>query len=179
MCLVDFFLQPFQHDAFSLLFKISGSIARNSTKLHLCYELRGSMTELLVPTLSTAPSRRNGLWQNTCFEFFVATKDSLRYWEVNLSPSGDWNVYAFAGYRAGMHEESALITLPFAFQEQADCCCLDLDFPLAKLISPEQPVAVAISAVLQGKNGQQAFYALSHSGKQPDFHQRETFLISL
>ncbi len=102
-----------------------------------------------------------------------------QYREVNLSPSGDWNVYTFSDYRQGMQEELAVRVLPFKEQRQPESDRLALDFPLAKLIAPEQPVEAAVSAVLQGKNGQRCFYALSHCAFRPDFHQRESFLLHL
>ena len=60
------------------------------------------------------PARRDRLWEETCFEFFLAVKNSPRYWEFNLSPAGHWNVYRFADYRQGMQEEPAFASLPFS-----------------------------------------------------------------
>lgn len=175
--MVMFTLQTWDNSAVG--FQVSGHAVRSRTGPHLCYELLGKLTELLLPAPNAAPCRTNGLWQSTCFEFFVAPKGLPQYWEVNLSLSGDWNVYAFADYRTGMREESALSVLPFTMQQQADCCRLELDFPLAKLISPEQSVEMAVSAVLQERNSRRSFHALAHLGFQPDFHQRQSFLIKL
>ena len=175
--IAEFILQPWGNSA--ALFQISGHVTRSRTGLHLCYELRGKAAELLLPEPSTTQRRRDGLWRSTCFEFFIAPQGLPQYWEVNLSPSGDWNVYAFADYRAGMREEAAVTALPFTFQQQADCCRLALDFPLAELISPQQPAELAVSAVLHDRNGERSFHALAHCGSQPDFHQRASFLITL
>ncbi|NJM95457.1 MAG: hypothetical protein HC792_04035 [Acaryochloridaceae cyanobacterium CSU_5_19] len=38
--------------------------------------------------------------------------DSEAYWEVNLSPRGDWNIYHLQGYRQGLQAEMAIKTLP-------------------------------------------------------------------
>ncbi len=175
--IAKFDLQPWDNSA--ARFQISGHASRSSVGLHLRYELRGKVAELLLPEPSAVPSRRDGLWQSTCFEFFIAAQGLPQYWEVNLSPSGDWNVYAFADYRAGMRQEAAVTALPFTFQQQADCCRLELDFPLAKLISPEQPAELAVSAVLHDRNGERSFHALAHCGSQPDFHHRASFLLTL
>ncbi|MCI5126388.1 MAG: hypothetical protein D3925_18405, partial [Candidatus Electrothrix sp. AR5] len=135
--------------------------------------------DVLFPPPSPAPRRKDGLWQATCFEFFVAVSGSPQYWEVNLPPAGDWNVYAFTDYRQGMHEDTALAVLPCIVDRQAESYRLELDFPLKKLIAPDQPIDVGVSAVLLGSNGQRGFYALTHCGSQPDFHQREGFLLRL
>lgn len=181
MAAVSFLLQPFRSDSFSPLFQVSGTIARTKTNLHISYELRGTLSEIFWswPRPNAVPGRKHNLWQNTCFEFFLAKPGAPQYWEANLSPSGDWNLYAFPEYRAGMHEESRVTALPFTFQKQRDCCHLAIYFPLAQLLDLEQALEIGISMVLRGKNGQQAFYALKHCNDRPDFHQRETFLIKV
>jgi hypothetical protein len=78
-----------------------------------------------------------------------------------------------------MREEPALSALPFTMQQQADCCRLSLDFPSAQLIRPQELLEMAVSAVLQERNGQRTFLALAHCGSQPDFHQRQSFLLAL
>ncbi|MCI5142924.1 MAG: hypothetical protein D3909_14580, partial [Candidatus Electrothrix sp. ATG1] len=153
-------LHPFHEDTHHLY--VSGTIARNATSLQVAYELRGSLDEILLPLPGTAPQRRNELWQSTCFEFFLGQSGSPQYWEVNLSPSGDWNAYSFTGYRQGMREETAIATLPLTQQRQPTSYQLALDFPLAQFTAPDQPIAVAVALILQGHNGQRAFYALSH-----------------
>ncbi|XCN71902.1 MAG: DOMON-like domain-containing protein [Candidatus Electrothrix aestuarii] len=174
-----FVLHPFQEQDFTSDFQLSGTLARSARGLQLAYELRGSVDEVLLPPAEAAPCRRDELWQASCFEFFVGDSGSPHYWEVNLAPSGDWNVYAFSGYRQGMQEEGSIIALPCNQQRQPTSYQLALDFPLARLIAPDQPIEVAVSVILQGHNGERAFYALTHCGPQPDFHLRESFLLRL
>ena len=175
-----FVLHLFQEEHFIKHLHIHGSLVRSATSLQVSYELSGNVDDVLLPPPpSSSPRRKDGLWQATCFEFFVAATGSPQYWEINLSPSGDWNVYAFTEYRHGMHEEAALAALPCTVHRQLESYRLALDFPLAQLIAPDQPIEVAISAVLLGDNGQRGFYALTHCGSQPDFHQRESFLLRL
>ena len=108
----DFSLQPFSPIGPPLNFKITGHITRRSRQLAIRYDLRGDLAELVIPAPADLPARRHGLWEETCFEFFLGVKDSPRYWEFNLSPAGHWNVYRFAGYRQGMAEETALDVTP-------------------------------------------------------------------
>ncbi|MCI5146759.1 MAG: hypothetical protein D3923_14845 [Candidatus Electrothrix sp. AR3] len=175
-------LHPFQKESLVAHLQIVGTLVRSTTDLQVSYELRGNLDSVCLPfahPTTTTPHRRNNLWQATCFEFFVAASGSPQYWEINLSPSGDWNVYAFTDYRHGMQEEEALTALPFTVRQQAECYRLELDFPLAQLIASDQSIEVAVSVILQGHNGQRSFYALTHCGSQPDFHQRESFLVRL
>ncbi len=174
----NFILQPFQEESFAANIQITGILARTATNLLISYELSGNVADVLLSPPSSVPRRRDGLWQATCFEFFVAVSGSPQYWEVNLSPAGDWNVYAFTDYRHEMHEEVALAALPFTVHRQPESYRLELDFPLAQLIALDRPIDVGVSAVLE-KNGHRTFYSLTHCSSQPDFHQRESFLMRL
>ena len=99
-----FSLQPFRKDNFSSDLKIAGKVSRISDRLSICYELWGKLSAIVIPDIADTPTRKNNLWKSTCFEFFLAVRDMLPYWEFNLSASGDWNVYHFQDYRAGMKE---------------------------------------------------------------------------
>ena len=104
----DFSLKPVPGDGPLPSLTITGNIIRRSQYLAIRYELRGDLTELMIPAAAERPARRHGLWKATCFEFFLGVKGEARYWEFNLSPGGDWNVYGFAGYRQGMAEEEGV-----------------------------------------------------------------------
>ncbi len=176
-------LQPFQgkdvqEKGSAADLQLTGTLIRNTTGLQIQYELSGNLDNILLPALNPMPVRKDGLWQATCFELFIAASGSPRYWEVNLSPSGDWNIYAFTGYRQGMEEETAISVLPFTQSRSVNRYQLALDFPLPNVIAPNQPLDIAISAVLEIK-GQRSFYALTHCGPQPDFHARESFLLQV
>ena len=174
-----FVLHPFQEYDFSSHLQLFGTLARSATGLQIAYALRGSMDEVLLPPVETAPRRRDELWQATCFEFFVGKPSSLEYWEINLASSGDWNVYVFTEYRQGMREETSITALPFIQHRQPESYQLVLDFPLVQLLVSDQSIDVGVSVILQGHNGQRGFYALTHCDSQPDFHQRESFLMRL
>ena len=175
-----FSLQPFPEAGPVSSLKIAGEISRVSNRLAIHYELVGHLSEIVVPMPADMPVRKNTLWEETCFEFFIAAKDSSRYWEFNLSPAGHWNVFCFDAYRKGMQEDAAVISLPFSvpFFTRAPC-----RFPW-KLIWIEsflrdQALEVGISAVIKHGGGMMRFWSLSHPGPQADFHRRDGFLIEL
>ncbi len=172
-------LQPFVPDSLSTSLQLTVRAARSSGNLLLRHELRGRLEDILLPELTAAPVRRDQLWRQTCFELFIAPAGSPQYWEVNLSPSGDWNVYTFAAYRERMREEQAVTALPCRTERQPGLLTLEFIFPLASLIAPEQTAELAVSAVIQDKRGQLHYWALRHCGPQPDFHRRESFCLSL
>jgi hypothetical protein len=84
------------------------------TVLALQYSLAGKSADIFLPSPSAHPGRKDELWQTTCFEFFLAAKDQPGYWEFNLAPSGNWNVYRMDAYRGiGFREETSIQRLPF------------------------------------------------------------------
>ncbi|MEA5573588.1 DOMON-like domain-containing protein [Calothrix sp. UHCC 0171] len=174
-----FTLQPFPTLETLPNITIIGNINQNDNLLNIRYALRGNITEVEIPFQSQIPQRKNELWEHTCFEFFIGVKNSPRYWEFNLSPSRDWNVYSFEGYRQGMQSEAALSMLPFRIQNSADCLELALSFDLDKIIPPKQDLEVGVTAVIKCKNSQVSYWALTHCAVEADFHQRDSFLLDL
>jgi len=174
----SFALAPFFPDLQPAL-QITGHLARQGRALDLHYALQGPLSQVAIPAPAAAPARRHGLWQETCFEFFLGVKDNPAYWEFNLSPAGDWNVYRFSGYRQGLIEEPAWTHLPFGVQVRADSLRLDLEVDLAPLQPAGRPLELGLAAVIQLDDGALTYWALSHPGPRPDFHRRDGFLIEL
>ncbi len=159
--------------------KIEGEITRVSSRLAIHYDLLGRLSEVAIPMTSDMPLRKNALWEETCFEFFIAVKGSSRYWEFNLSPAGHWNVFRFAGYRKGMQADTAIGPLPFSVRHLHDTLSLFLEIELASIIRPCQLMDVGISTVIRYKTGQTSYWALSHRDRQADFHRRDSLIIEL
>ena len=174
-----FSLQPFPSNKSFANLKITGNISRNANQLTICYNLGGDLKEIAITPPSNAPSRKNELWEDTCFEFFLGIKDSAQYWEFNLSPAAHWNVYRFDGYRQGMQKETAFQKLPFSVQNQADGLALALDVDLGKIILAEQTIEVGITTVIKHRDGEVTYWALTHQGVEADFHLRDSFIVKL
>lgn len=160
-------------------FKLTGNLARDSNTLAIRYVLFGPLAELVIPEPVDLPARKQGLWEATCFEFFLAVKHSPQYWEFNLSPAGDWNVYRFAAYRQGMQEETAFTSLPFNIQNQSDALLLTLEIDLYQIVQADQTLEIAISTVIKHRDGEVTYWALNHRGSQADFHRRDSFIVEL
>jgi hypothetical protein len=174
-----FRLDPFPGEDTLARIEIAGSIGRSGNDLSLSYFLSGDVSQVAIPTLSNPPVRKDGLWNHTCFELFMAPKGSRGYWEFNISPSGDWNVYRFRDYRQGMREEQAFAALPFRVSRKADCLSLFLECELAGIVGNHETLEIAISAVVRTSDGQVSHRALKHCGAKPDFHRRDGFVMEL
>ncbi len=175
----SFSLQPFDPASPSLDIKITGSIVRRSNTLAIRYALLGHLAALVIPRPTDMPARKNGLWEETCFEFFLAVKNSHRYWEFNLSPAGHWNVYRFAAYRQDIREELAFTSLPFSVRNRSDSILLALRLHLDKIVRSDQALEVAISAIIKLRDNELTYWALTHCGPQADFHRRDSFIVEL
>jgi hypothetical protein len=175
----NFSLQPFSPLDPPLNFTLTGNIIRRSHHLGIRYDLQGPMAELVIPAPADRPARRHGLWEETCFEFFLGVKGSPRYCEFNLSPAGDWNVYRFAGYRRGMAEATALTSLPARVRRGSDSLQVALEVDMEKIVAADQPLEVGMAAVIEIAGHGVTYWALIHPGPEADFHRRDSFLVEL
>ena len=157
---------------------ITGEVTRQSSTFYIHYVLAGSLGTIALPALNANAARKDELWKATCFEFFLATKDKTQYWEFNMSPSGDWNVYVMDAYRQmGMREETRIKRLPFDVQKGPKSLSLELAINLDPIIESKMLIEVGIASVIRRLNGQETYWALVHPRPQADFHLREGFVL--
>jgi len=174
-----FELIPFPSDKTSDI-TITGTIKRIDNQLSIQYEVDGNIDQIVFPALSAHPSRKDDLWKATCFEFFIAITDQSQYWEFNMSPSSDWNVYVMDAYRqVNMREEIAYSQLPFEFNVAQDKLSVNISLDLSLIVQPEQLLQIGIAAIIQTKDRKESYWALAHPNPQADFHLRESFNLSL
>lgn len=160
--------------------KINGAIDRRNNVLLVDYHLTGNMQEILFPPLSAHTERKDDLWKATCFEFFLAVPNDPQYWEFNMSPSGNWNIYQMSAYRrVGFREEVSIKHLSFSFRCEPDDVIVDATVDLDPIISSKSEIQVGITCVIQLKDGHESYWALAHPKPQADFHLRESFALTL
>lgn len=158
--------------------QIVGEVERNATRLSIHYDVRGEVAGILLPAPAT-PLRNDDLWRATCFEFFLALPGADGYWEFNMSPSGEWNVYRMDAYRqVNMREETRFHEMPFQFVTGTEHR-LDIEVDMSPIIKPEQAVQLGVTAIIQTADGSETYWALSHPGAHADFHLRPSFLLEL
>jgi hypothetical protein len=133
----------------------------------------------VIPAPADTRVRKNALWEETCFEFFLGMKNADHYWEFNLSPAGHWNVYRFKTYRQRMQEEQAFTSLPFSVRIRPDALRLSLKLDLDKIVPADQALKIGISTVIKTINSEITYWALTDPGPRADFHRRDSFIIEL
>ncbi len=175
----SFCLQQFRSNGSEPKIRIIGNIARHSNILLLGYALIGPLADVIIPAPADVPMRKNALWEETCFEFFICADGSDNYWEFNLSPAGHWNIYRFTSYRAGMQQEQAFQSLPFSVRVLDGALRHSRDHAREKILPAGQALKVSVSAIINTVNDGLTYWALAHPGPQPDFHRKESFILEL
>ncbi|MBE9059625.1 DOMON-like domain-containing protein [cf. Phormidesmis sp. LEGE 11477] len=180
----SFQLQPFEAIASNTALSITGRVTLEKDRLAIAYLLSGDLEKVAIAPLRSGSQRRDRLWEQTCFEFFLACgptpTTNTPYWEGNLSPSGDWNVFALERYRQNSQEEEAISDLPFGVENKPDSLYLDLwELDISGLVGTHRPLWLGISAVIVLKTGSQTFWAIAHPSSEPDFHHPNSFVLAL
>jgi hypothetical protein len=172
-------LKPFSRDLSTPPVKLDATIDRQDNIFSIEYHLYGDLSTLLIPPPTVTPTRKSLLWEHTCFEFFLGVPGVPEYWEFNLSPAGDWNIFHLDNYRQGLREELAFDALSFETNLQARSLVLKLELDLRHIIESPQDVEVSVTSVIEPHAGEISYWAVTHTGEQADFHLRDSFSISL
>lgn len=165
--------------------ELFGSLQRQGEELLLRFRLQGDLEALLLPAPVALPQRRDGLWQHTCFEAFWGPGGQEGYWELNASPSGDWNLYRFDRYRQGLRPEPLPVPLrpswclSAAWGEQPAQLTLDLRCPAPPPALGAAGLEASLTAVLEHRQAGLSYWALHHPGAEADFHDRRGFRLQL
>lgn len=160
--------------------KVEVLIWREDGQFDLDVRLFGSPLRVKFPRWEI-PRRRDELWRTTCFEAFIRPRGSEPYFELNLSPSGDWNAYRFDGYRSGMRQANINGRPDPDIWFEAGVRIQDATFDLAG--EPELDAGqiwdIGLSAVIEEDDGTKSYWALAHGAGPPDFHNPACFAYSL
>lgn len=184
-----FTLRAFGGDPAPYGLQLGGDLERRGDVLAITYQLRGPLASVVLPASpgADAPRRLDGLWEHTCFELFLAAEGLEPYWELNLAPNGDWNLYRLEAYRQGLAPMADRHGLPFTVRISGEhpeqgtlelALTLKLPQELAQACR-HQPLRLGVTAVIAHPEGSLTYWALAHGGEEADFHRREDFLLRL
>lgn len=152
------------------------TVANQELDIH--FTLAGDIEQLTFDPPVTDNKRTDNLWQTTCFELFVKNETSTNYWEYNLSPSTNWAIYRFSGYREGKFDELSINEIPIQIIRETSKFTLECRIALPAPLF-EQNLKIGLSTVVQDNNGVIYYYALKHTKNQADFHDADSFIIDI
>jgi hypothetical protein len=148
--------------------------------LRFLFVLEADPEQVRMPAAVAAPGRAEKLWAHTCFEAFVGLPESPRYLELNFAPSGEWAAYRFESYREGMLP-AALAAAPRLTQRrngtrlelEAEVCLRGTE------LAGSRRLRLALSTVVEDREGRLSYWALRHAPGRPDFHHPDSFSLAL
>lgn len=147
---------------------------RRDGSMRLNFRCRVGAGVLSIPA-PHVPARVDELWRHTCCEFFVAAQGAAAYREFNFSPSGEWAIYDFGGYRERLPDPPVAVPPGLTFTRGDDGFELVAVLP-AELLPPSAPLEFGLAAVLEAGDGGVSYWALAHPSPRPDFHRRAGFV---
>jgi len=149
-------------------------------KLAVRFVLDAEMAQVVLPPLRPSV-RTDELWRHTCFEVFVGLPDSEAYCELNFSPSTEWAMYGFVGYRRGMTPIEVRRPPRVAVRPTSRGVVLEAITHLAELPMPQPGSALraGAAAVIEETDGRLTYWALTHPSALPDFHHRLGFVLQV
>ena len=158
----------------------AGARIGGAGKLAVTFTLDADMSRVVLPRLRT-PARADELWRHTCFEVFVALPDAEAYCELNFSPSGEWAMYGFVGYRRGMTPIEVRRAPRIAVRPTPRGLVLEAVTYLEELPMPQPglPLRAGAAAVIEETDGRLSYWALAHPAARPDFHHRLGFVLQV
>ncbi|MGC1306472.1 MAG: DOMON-like domain-containing protein [Phormidesmis sp.] len=184
---IPFNLRPFAISGPASNLTVSGQVTREKSVIAFSYLLAGDLDRVVIPPARETVRRADRLWEQTCFEFFLASGNvqtrTSPYWEFNLSPTGDWNVFSLAGYRHRSTETAAFQSLPFTVKALSDGLHLAVSVDVGALVEAGRSLQLGVSMVVivRGEEGapEETFWAIAHPAAQADFHHPDSFAIKL
>jgi hypothetical protein len=146
--------------------------------LRFQYVLEADPLLVRVPPPVVDAGRTDKLWAHTCFEAFIAFPESRGYLELNFAPSGQWAAYRFDSYRQGM--TPALEAAPrLALRRLPEALELQAEVQLGGADALRRRLRIALSTVVEDREGRLSYWAVRHPAGRPDFHHPEGFALAL
>ena len=164
---------------------LSGQALRQGSRLEIVWRLAGDLNALVLADPSDPRRRCDGLWQTTCLEAFWGIAGQDAYWELNLAPSGDWNLYRLSHYRGPLTPVALAAAPAWQVRRTARELEVTVELDLVEVAAGEEltvaglPLELSLTAVIDQVGQGVSYWALAHTGAEPDFHRRDSFRLRL
>lgn len=151
--------------------------------VHLVYQVTDANDDILNFNIISSnkmsfgkESRKNEIWKNTCFEFFVKKSGNKNYYEFNSDSSGNWNFYRFTEYRSPIEIEEKIKEIRMEAHQNKTAKTLHFEVDLNALFQPKDSLLFSFSSIIN-ESGKISYWAHRHSSEKPDFHHVNNFTI--
>jgi hypothetical protein len=150
---------------------ISGDIQFYDEKFIMKFQWEDTQNNIFFEAQGS-PSRTTELWKSTCFEAFFQPQGQSKYFEINLAATGAWDAYEFESYREPQPPKRSTRIQLMSFKKTANS--LEASFFLD---SRPSTYNCSLTVVIELKDRSKHYFALKHTGKKPDFHLSESFIL--
>ena len=151
---------------------IEASLEIEQKRVKVEYKVTGELNNYIFEEASKQ-KRANELWKSTCFELFIAPKEKLNYWELNISPSTKWNLYTFDNYKELMREEKNISIPNIEITQREDGYILSCEvyFDIEEFSPKDNNFNLAV--ILLDKKEVRHFYSINRKDGVVNFHDRD------
>jgi len=156
---------------FSILFR-ADLIILDQEKISVHFEWKDLQGQILFPTIPVQ-GRQHELWKQTCFEAFFRQKGEKSYFEINLSPTGAWNVYHFKTYRSPQPPTEYLEVQMLELIKEKESFSATFQIQGVDL----SRIDASLCAILKLKNAETTYWSTHHMSHKPDFHHPDCFTL--
>jgi len=150
--------------------EIKATLEIRDKKIKGSFEITGELEHYLFDKLKKQ-NRKDELWKRTCFELFLANRDRPNYYELNMSPSSEWNFYHFSDYKKEMKEEKNISTPSIYLSKTPKGYLFSFEFELYTNILNDNFI-FNLAVILLDTQGVRHFYSIHRKEKKVDFHDR-------
>ncbi len=144
------------------------------------FTVTGNTALVKLPPPSKSPAKKDGLYNTTCFEIFIANS-SGQYLEWNFSPALDWCLFSFESERKKSSDllgKESFSQFHFDVNPQSLNLKVQLDSArIRKVLNSPGKLKASMTAVIEFQSGKKDYYAFKHLKDKPDFHDLNGFLI--
>ncbi|MGZ3788543.1 MAG: hypothetical protein ACXVLQ_08480 [Bacteriovorax sp.] len=179
--MAKFFLVPFdKHTAPDI--KIEVELNNHSESLFLSFRIKEGLSLIDLGSSTPRKERTMQLWEKTCFEFFLKNEEGS-YVEFNFSPNFEWNCFYFQKKGDAIKEWETMNRPATEILLSIDHYFLFVEmrkelFPKGFFDTSTQ-LQAGITSVIKDVKGGLSYWALTHKDTRPNFHQFDSFTITL
>ena len=150
-------------------YSVTAYLVEQAHGYELNFSLHGDLSQVEGLEPGEGGERLSNLWKHTCFEVFLGLPAG-RYREVNISSSGNWQIFDFNEYR-GQPQFPDVNVKGISATSQDDHFKIRCTIPPAD----EAIVDLNLCAVIKISN-MLTYWAARHPLRNPDFHARRYWL---
>jgi hypothetical protein len=163
-------------------FEVLFSADYSTESLNLSYKIKGNIGQVMLDNIFDSPQRIIGLWEKTCFEFFIKNKNSNEYIEFNFGSGNEWNMFIFEKIRGELKEYPTSYTPKISISNTNKEINILIKlptkiFPIHFFIKEEMNYSP--TTIIKTSETDILHFASIHPQNKLDFHRYESFDQSL